>query len=47
MGLGRAANHWSGFFGYTTTDDWLTEAVEVRPEGGGCKVVKSEVTDSK
>lgn len=32
---------------YTTTEDWLTEAVEAKLDGGGCKVVKSEVTDSK
>jgi len=32
---------------YTTTEDWLTEAVEMKLDGGGCKLVKSEVTDSK
>jgi hypothetical protein len=32
---------------YTTCEDWLTEAVEAKLDGGGCKVVKSEVTDSK
>ena len=32
---------------YTTTEDWLTEAVEVKLDGGGCKLVKSEITDSK
>jgi hypothetical protein len=30
-----------------TTEDWLTEAVETKLDGGGCKVVKSEITDSK
>lgn len=32
---------------YTTSEDWLTEAVEKKLDGGGCKVVRSEVTDSK
>ncbi len=32
---------------YTTCEDWLTEAVERKLDAGGCKLVKSEVTDSK
>ena len=37
-------DHWDD---YTTHEDWLTEAVEAKLDGAGCKVVKSEVTDSK
>lgn len=32
---------------YTTTEDWLTEAVEKKLDGGGFKLVKSEVMDSR
>lgn len=32
---------------YTTADDWLTEAVEAKLDGGGCKLVNAEITDSK
>lgn len=35
------------FDDYTTCEDWLTEAVEKKLDGGGCKLVKSEVIDSK
>jgi hypothetical protein len=32
---------------YTTCEVWLSEAVETRLDGGGCKLLNSEVTDSK
>lgn len=32
---------------YTTAEDWLVEAVEAKLDGGACKLVNSEVTDSR
>jgi len=32
---------------YTTSEDWLAEAVEKKLDAGRCKLVKSEVIDSK
>lgn len=32
---------------YTTCEGWLTEAIEKKLDGGGCKVVSTNVIDSK